>query len=143
MRRVLLAVDGSATSDRAAQRVIDMRKDLVNPDNATLHLLQVQRPVSRDVSSLVGSQSLDEYYLERADAALASARALLDAAGVAHTDHRRVGDPGSTIANVASAEGCGLIVMGTRGLGSHTAALIGSVAQKTVVYATVPVLLVK
>lgn len=143
LRRVLLAVDGSATSDRAAQRVIDMRKDLVNPDNATLHLLQVQRPVSRDVSSLVGSQSLDEYYLERADAALASARALLDAAGVAHTDHRRVGDPGSTIANVASAEGCGLIVMGTRGLGSHTAALIGSVAQKTVVYATVPVLLVK
>ncbi|HRP27348.1 MAG TPA: universal stress protein [Burkholderiaceae bacterium] len=33
--------------------------------------------------------------------------------------------------------------MGTRGLGTHTAALIGSVAQSTVAQATVPVMLVK
>ena len=33
--------------------------------------------------------------------------------------------------------------MGTRGLGSHTAGLIGSVAQATVAQCSVPVLLVK
>jgi nucleotide-binding universal stress UspA family protein len=33
--------------------------------------------------------------------------------------------------------------MGTRGLGSHTGALLGSVTQDTLVDATVPVLVVK
>ena len=38
---------------------------------------------------------------------------------------------------------CDMIVMGTRGLGTHTAALIGSVAQSTVGQSAMPVLLVK
>jgi nucleotide-binding universal stress UspA family protein len=33
--------------------------------------------------------------------------------------------------------------MGTRGLGTHTGALLGSVAQSTLVHAAVPVLLAK
>jgi len=47
------------------------------------------------------------------------------------------------IAEVAQAEDCDLIVMGTRGLGTHTGALLGSVAQGTAEHAGVPVLLVK
>jgi nucleotide-binding universal stress UspA family protein len=36
-----------------------------------------------------------------------------------------------------------LIVMGARGLGTHTAALLGSVAQSAIEHAGVPVLVVK
>jgi nucleotide-binding universal stress UspA family protein len=54
-----------------------------------------------------------------------------------------VGPPGPTIAETAGALGCDLIVLGARGLGSHTAALLGSVAQSTIENAGVPVLVVK
>ena len=47
------------------------------------------------------------------------------------------------IAEVARVQGCDLIVMGTRGLANHTAALLGSVAQSAIEHAGVPVLLVK
>ena len=143
MQRVLLAVDGSPPSVRAVQQILDMRKVLRDPASMQFHLLSVQRPVSRDVASHVASQSLDEYHQERSDAALAPARAVLDAAGIAYEVHRRVGAPGPTIVEVATTLGCNLIVMGARGLGSHTAALLGSVAQSTIELAGAPVLVVK
>ena len=48
-----------------------------------------------------------------------------------------------SIAALANTLGAELIAMGTRGLGSHTGALLGSVAQRTVEHSTVPVLLAK
>ncbi len=142
LRRILLAVDGSPVSDRATQRIIDMRQDLADPQALELHLLNVQRPVSGDVSSFVASKSLEEYYQELGEKALASARALLDAAGVRYEVERRVGPPGETIAKQAKAQNCDLIVMGTKGTGA-AAALMGSVAQSTLERTTVPLMLVK
>ena len=54
-----------------------------------------------------------------------------------------MGEPATQIAEVARELGCDLVVMGTRGLGTHTAGLLGSVAQGVVEHAGVPVLLVK
>ena len=142
LRRILLAVDGSSVSDRATQRLIAMRQDLADPAELTLHLLNVQRPVSGDVSSFVASQSLDEYYQELGEKALASARALLDAAGVPYEAQQRVGPPGETIANQARSNRIDLIVMGTKGAGA-AAALMGSVAQGTLEHTDTPVMLVK
>ncbi|MCW5633414.1 MAG: YjbE family putative metal transport protein [Rubrivivax sp.] len=143
VRSVLLAVDGSPPSQRAVHEVLALRGELRAPEDMKLHVVNVQRPLSGDVSSFVGSRSVEEYYEERSDAALAEAKAALDAAGVAHEAHRRVGPPGQTIAEMAQALGCDLIVMGARGLGTHTAALLGSVAQSTIEHAAVPVLVVK
>jgi len=142
-RRVLLAVDGSEAAARAVRHVLALRRELREPASMQLHLINVQRPVSGDVSSFVASRSLDEYYQERGEAALAPARALLDAEGLSYDALHRVGSPGVKIAETAHELGCDLIVMGTRGLGSHTAALIGSVAQSTAEHSPVPVLLVK
>jgi nucleotide-binding universal stress UspA family protein len=58
-------------------------------------------------------------------------------------DDHRVGDPGPTIADAAQQDACDLIVMGTRGMGSHAGALLGSVAQGAVSEAQIPILLVK
>ena len=142
LRRVLLAVDGSEGAAQAVRHVIALREDLREPA-LDLHLLNVQRPVSGDVARFVPGQTLEDYHQERSEKALTPARAILSAAGLSFQEHRRVGDPGSEIAAVATAQGCDLIVMGTRGLGSHTAAMVGSVAQGTVAQANVPVLLVK
>jgi YjbE family integral membrane protein len=142
VRRVLLAVDGSESSERAVRYLIGLRGSLRQPE-LDLHLVNVQRPVSGDVSRFVPGENLKDYHAERAEKALASARAQLGQAGVTFKEHQRVGDPPVGIAEVAQEQGCDLIVMGTRGLGTHTAGLIGSVAQGTVAAAPVPVLLVR
>ncbi|HRH89320.1 MAG TPA: universal stress protein [Rubrivivax sp.] len=139
-----MAVDGSASSERAIRYLIAMlegaRRDGEGPK---LSVINVQRPVSGDVSRFVASDSLKDYHHENAEKALAPARALLDAAGLKYEELQRVGEPPTQIAEAAQAQGSDLIVMGTRGLGTHTAGLIGSVAQGTVAAAAVPVLLVK
>ena len=143
LKRLLLAIDGSDNSQNAVRQAMTIRAELRDPAAFELHLVNVQRPVSGDVSTFIASQTLGEYHKERSDAALAPARALLDAAGFSYQVHDKVGDPATTIAALADQLGCDLIVMGTRGLGAGLTALIGSVAQRTVEHATVPVLLVK
>jgi YjbE family integral membrane protein len=143
LQRILLAVDGSEHAARAVRHLIALGKNLRKPRTLEVHLLNVQRPVSGDVASFVVGETLDDYYRERSEQALAPARALLAAAHIAPHEHRRVGDPGPSIAEVARAEGCDHIVMGVRGLGTHTGALLGSVARSTAESADIPVLLVK
>ena len=143
LQRVLLAVDGSAGALHAAQRLLALRDDLREGRSLAVHLLNVQRPLSGDVTRFVGGQTLEDYHKERAEAALAPARSALSAAGLTFQEHRHIGEPGVTIAEVARALNCELIVMGARGLGSNAAALLGSVAQSTIERAAVPVLVVK
>jgi nucleotide-binding universal stress UspA family protein len=143
LQRVLLAVDGSDGASRATKHLINLRQDLRQPSELAVHVVNVQRPVPGDVSQFVPGKTLEDYHRENSEEAFAPARELLGAAQVAYKEHRRAGDPGPTIASVARAEACDLIVMGTRGLGSQAAALIGSVASSTVEHSTVPVLLVK
>ena len=143
LQRVLLAMDGSEGAMHAAQRLVALRDDLRDGRSLAVHLLNVQRPLSGDVTRFVGGRTLEDYYKERAETALAPARAALKAAGLTHQEHQHIGEPGVTIAEVARALNCELIVMGARGMGSNAAALLGSVAQSTIERASVPVLVVK
>ena len=143
LKRVLLAVDGSEGAAHAVRQLLGLRSDLREGQALAVHVLNVQRPLSGDVTRFIGGQTLEDYHRERAEVALAPARATLDGAGLAHQSHQRIGEPGPTIAEVARELGCDMIVMGARGLGSHTAALIGSVAQSAIEHAGVPVLVVK
>ena len=143
MRRILLAVDGSEPSARAVQHVLAMRGEFRDPAAVEVHLLNVQYPVPGDVSSFVNKETLQDYHRERADEAMAGAREALRSAGLPFKDIQRVGSPGQTIAEVAQAEQCDLVVMGTRGQGMAGSALLGSVAQAALEHSTVPVLLVK
>jgi len=143
LQRVLLAVDGSEGAAHAVRRLITLRQELRDPAAIDLHLINVQRSVSGDVARFVSAEALEEYHNERSEKALAPARELLTAAGLSYKEHKRVGDPGPIIAEVAQAQGCDLITMGARGLGSHTAAVVGSVTHSTIEHAAVPVLVVK
>jgi YjbE family integral membrane protein len=143
LQRVLVAADGSEGASHAVQWVTALRGDLREGASLDVHLLNVQRPVSGDVSRFVASGTLEDYHRERSEKALAPARALLDAAGLKYKDHHRVGDPGAIIAELARTEACDLIVMGARGIGTHTGGLLGSVARSTSEQSAVPVILVK
>jgi YjbE family integral membrane protein len=143
MRRALLAVDGSRFALGAVRHLVERYRILHEPWPLQVHLVNVQRPVSADVVRFVPGATLDDYYLGRGEEALAPARALLKEAGINPREHRLVGNPGPTIAALAQSEGCDHIVMGARGLGTHTGARLGSVARATLEHAAVPVLLVK
>lgn len=141
-RRLLLAADGSPAAQHAARRVIALRQQLRGGD-VEVHLINVQRPLSGDVSGFVGGKSVEEYHREQSNEALTPIRALFKEAGVAFQEHSPVGAPGPTIARVAHETGAHLIVMGTHGLGTRAGAVLGSVAQATLEHAGVPVLMVK
>jgi YjbE family integral membrane protein len=143
LKRVLLAVDGSEGSVKAARQLLALRDDLRHGDSLGVQLLNVQRPVSGDVSRFVPGQTLEDYHQEQSEQAFVPVRQVLDAAGLGHQDHTRVGEPGPTVAETARELDCDMIVMGSRGHGASTSALLGSVAQSTVEHATVPVLLVR
>ena len=143
VRRMLVATDGSPTAARALEQALKLRGQLREGEQCELQLVNVQRPVSGNVASFATASSIEDYHRERAETALAPARQRLAEAGIAVKEHRRVGDPGRTIAEVAASEACDLIVMGARGLGAHTAALLGSVASGTLENANVPVLVVR
>ena len=80
---------------------------------------------------------------EEAMAVLEPSRQRALAAGIACEHHIGVGDPGGTIAEYARSLGCDEVVMGTHGRGFLAGAVMGSVAQKVVNLAPVPVVLVK
>jgi YjbE family integral membrane protein len=142
-RRIVLAVDGSTTSLGAVRQVIGMRSLLPAGIDLAVDLVNVQRPLPSEVASSIDRDALHEYHREKSDAALAEAAALLDAAGIAYTRHHFVGEPGRLIAQHAADRHADEIVMGTRGLGTHTGALLGSVTRGTIEHATVPVLVVR
>lgn len=143
LRRVLVATDGSPGSARALRQALALREQLRDGTQTELHLVNVQRPVSGNVSTFVAADSIEDYHRERGEQALAEARRTLGEAGIAFQEHRRVGAPGETIAAVAAETGSDLIVMGARGLGTHTGGLLGSVATATLEHAGVPVLVVR
>jgi nucleotide-binding universal stress UspA family protein len=143
MLKVLLPVDGSEASSRAVDHVVknaDLYKEPVE-----LHLLNVQHaiPYSSRVASFIGHDKVNEYLKEEAMTALKPAMEKLDAAGIRYHYHIGVGDPAETIADFARQKECDRIYMGTRGMGSVSNVLLGSVATKVIALSDVPVLLVK
>jgi nucleotide-binding universal stress UspA family protein len=140
--KILVPIDGSQNSLRALRHVLDKRSWYSQP--LEVHLLNVQSPVvSGAVKMFIPPDQLNEFYDEQAQAALAPARALLQESGLAAHVRAGVGDPAATVAAYAKDQGCALIAMGTRGLGSIGNMLLGSVATKVIHLAEVPVLLIK
>jgi nucleotide-binding universal stress UspA family protein len=141
--RILLPADASENALRAVDYVIGLREVLGPKQAIDLHLLNVQRSVSGDVSTFVSKEALRQYHHDNGLKALAKARARLDASGVSYSYHLLVGEPGPLISQYAQEKQCDHIVMGRRGLGSFTGGLLGSVAHKVLHLAHQPVVLVK
>ncbi len=141
MLKALIPVDGSANSDRAVQHVIAMVK---GREPMEIHLLNVQEPADNwELKRFMPQSEIEAMQESRGGDSLASARELLDKAGIRYTPHVLIGPVAETIARFASEQGCDKIVMGTSGSTSLGTPLLGSVATKAIHLADVPVTLVK
>ena len=142
MLKLLVATDGSDNANRVIDHVIKQAGRCAEP--VEVHLLNVQPPlVGVNVKLFISREDLNDYYHDEGMVALKSAREKLDAAGIKYAFHIGVGDPAEVIAQYAGDNQCEQIVMGTRGLGTVSNLVLGSVATKVIHLAKVPVLLVK
>src|SRR3954470_19776211 len=140
---ILLAVDGSTNSLDAVKSLIK-HADWYR-EAPKVRLVHVHLPVPRVGMFGAGPSkaALANYYADESAKCLAKANRLLDKANIPHEVSMLVGDPAETICKLAAKEKVDLICMGTRGLGATANLVMGSVANKVLHSATVPVLLVK
>jgi YjbE family integral membrane protein len=139
-QRVLVAVDASDNAARAVDYVINLRKQ--HPDLA-VEVVNVQRDVSGDVSRFIARETLQGYHQEQGEQATRRAKAMLDAASIPYAVKLLTGKPWEAIAQHAVAARCDHVILGSRGLGSYTGALLGSIAQGVAGHSPVPVIIVK
>ena len=141
MLKIVIAVDGSTLSLDAVHHAVEL---VQNGLQASVVLANVQEPaslyelvVSRDPQRIAqASEAAGEFLL-------ASARALLDAAQVPYEVAVGVGDPAHTLVDMVESLGCQMVVMGARGQGAISSALLGSVSQAVAHASPVPVTIVR
>lgn len=140
--KILVPVDGSPGAERAVDYVIAAASLL--KETPQIFLLNVQWSVaSGNVKLFINPETINGYYREQGVAALAGARQKLDAAGLAYTYHVSVGTPAEAIVQYAKEQLVDQVTMGAQGQGTLTSLLLGSVVNKVIHLAAVPVLVVK
>ncbi len=125
--KILVAVDGSKTSLKAVQLLV--QHSHWYRETPQVELVTVHLPVPR-VARLPKGQ-LERYYVEEGQAMLAAAKRKLDAAGVRYTPHVLVGPVAEAIVKHAKDKRCDLIYIGTRGMSEIGKALVGSRSAST------------
>ena len=137
----LIAIDGSVPSLKVIDYVItEAASRTVKPE---LFLVNVQTPLSSDISRFIDEKVVADFHRESGNTALAQAKQKLDAAGLAYSAHIMMGEAAPTIVEFAKDKGCSQIVMGAHGFGSVVGLFLGSVTTKVVKLSTVPVMVVK
>jgi nucleotide-binding universal stress UspA family protein len=140
MKAILVAVDGSGTSDRAVAHAAAL---VAGGAADELHLLNVQPNLGGAISSFVSRDQINAHHREEGEKGLATAIDVAKKAGVEAKVHIGVGRHGEIVSDFVKKLGAGLIVIGTRGHTGLAGVLLGSVAQDVIAHAKVPVTLVK
>jgi len=141
-KRILIATDGSDRSKKAAEEGVELAKGL----GAQVVALNVVNEVI--VASAVRQLGADRKEVESklkaaGQKAVDEIKKMGDAAGVKVDTVIRIGAPANDVIDVAGAEKADLIVMGSHGESGASKLLIGSVVQKVLYWATIPVLVVR
>jgi nucleotide-binding universal stress UspA family protein len=137
----LVPFDGSDHSLRALDLAIQEAKARVEP--ARLLLLNVQLPLSGDITRFIDRNTVNDFHREAGEKILAAAKERLESCGLGHAQHILVGQVAHAIVEFADTKGCSMIVMGAHGHGSVSGLLMGSVATKVLHQTSLPVLLIK
>lgn len=136
MIKILLPVDGSANSLKAARHVVNR---FLENRNMEVQLLHVRQPLSQHIARWVSARDRTAFHREAGEEALAPARELLGRFGVPHVCHVELGQRADTITRVANRLGVSEIVMGTARKNSLTRLLEDSVTLRVIETAQMPV----
>jgi len=142
-KKILIAVDGSETSMRAADIAVCIGKQS-GAHVTAVYVVDVHRlaqlpgyaampGIKDNLMELMfkeGSEALEEIGDKARDAGVAYERAVAE------------GDPGEELLKLCSDQGFDLIVLGSIGKSGLTKFLLGSVAERVVRHAHIPVLVV-
>lgn len=143
MRNVLIAFDGSDSSKHAVQYVIDFAQ--THGATLNVHLINVEQEVALygEYVSAEMIANIQRSMLDKAEHKLDWAHGQLNAAGIVSEKHSALGNVAERINDAVKQLKCDTVVMGTRGLGTFTGMVMGSVATRVIHEVEVPVLLVK
>ena len=140
MKRILIATDGSA----AANHAVEVGVELAEHERASVAVVYV---VPRtDLASLNGFGLVGHVPYEPTDADQAvmdGAKDIADAHGVSTRAELLRGEPVREITEYADQLDADLIVVGSRGHGALTSALLGSVSRGVLTHSKRPVLVVR
>ena len=140
--RVLLAMDGSASSDTAR----DLVASLTWPEGTRIRVVAVVEPMS---AVLIGAMPYSATEFDDREIAASLETRLSDAAALLAHPGRMIetrvlrGRPGSAIVEEATDLRADLVVVGSRGLGPLRSVLLGSVSAEVVDHAPCPVLVAR
>jgi nucleotide-binding universal stress UspA family protein len=139
--KLLLAADGSSYTKRALAFLIT--HDTLLGEGNELHVLHVQPEIPPRVKSVVGRDLVAQHYLREAESVLKPIRKFLDRHAISYRSDWVAGNPTVEILKAAKKDKTQMIIMGTHGHGVLGRILMGSVAQRVVAQADIPVLLVQ
>jgi nucleotide-binding universal stress UspA family protein len=135
MGKILLAYDGSDGSGRA----LDMARALAQRFSSVILVVSAFPPMPRVTSPSQEDVREIHEYREMAEKICA----LLRKEGLKAEADVLEGPPADAIVKAAEAHDVDLVVMGSRGYGQFKGLLLGSVSDRVVHYAPVPVLVVR
>jgi YjbE family integral membrane protein len=135
MSKVLLPIDGSTNSLRAARHVVNQFMN----QRVEVHLLHVRTPLSQHVARFLSRGTRAAFHVAEAEKALAPARELLQRFGVPCTEHVELGAKAEAITRLAQELGAAQIVMGTARKNSLTRLVEDSVTNRVLELTQVPV----
>jgi nucleotide-binding universal stress UspA family protein len=142
MLKMLIAVDGSEHGQRAIEAVAQLVRNGCAIESALLHVRD--EPVIYGEVPMMSYEVIEGAQKAHQETVLKAAEQQATAAGLKLLPSRRaVGFASTEILREAQAFGAEQIVMGTRGMGAVRSLVIGSVAQRVLHEAKVPVLLVR
>jgi nucleotide-binding universal stress UspA family protein len=141
---LLVALDGSEPAERALERACEM----AGRYGASLDIVHVAQPLPGAMVSIGGgtvplSPSLEETRKVGEMVVEAAARHAGETGVTTVRTAVLDGEPAAALLEHAQRQGCDLIVLGTRGLGSLRGLLMGSVSHKVAQHASCTVMLVR
>lgn len=141
--KILVATDGSKPALQAVKYASKLVRQL-SSKSSSVTLISVHDDVGlRHAKAFVGSDVVADYLRELSDKELNPARKVLNAAGIKHDMEVRTGHVAQEIVKCAKDGKFDLIVLGAKGRGAIADLLLGSVAQRVLATANIPVLLIR
>ena len=137
--RILLAVDGSEHSMRAAKEAGDLARAMKSD---TLRIVVAFDGIPRYLGEPNREQAINSRLKEANQILQKAQEAVGKISGELPTELIE-GSPAEAIINVAKIRGRSVIVMGSRGLSTIAELMLGSTSHKVVSHASCPVLIVR